>query len=337
MSRKKFLLDGTKNYYKANMHCHSTFSDGKLTPEELKEAYKAQGYSILAITDHEHINSHEYLDDENFLTITSAEYAIKQFPEQSTLVNFDMKVCHLNLYAKKQDTNTVCYNSVLDHFSKGERREKLAKLEEYERVYGKDGINEIIKIANENGFFVCYNHPRWSLENYGDYAGYEGLWGVEIYNNSVNEGGIYDYDINVVDDFLRDGKRVFVCAGDDNHNAGKSTHKSFGAFVMVNAEKLEYDTIIDALLKGNSYASTGPLIDELYVEDNKVHIKCSKAKRITYSTHGRRSACLRPNGEDGYITEGEFEIRDKDIYFRIDVIDEYGKRANTQAYYINEL
>jgi len=334
---KKVLLDSNKNFYKANMHCHSTYSDGNLTPEELKEAYMAQGYSVLAITDHEHINSHEYLDDENFLTITSAEYSIKQFPEQSTLKNFDMKVCHLNFYAKEQNnTNTICYNSVLDHFSKGEAREKLKDLPEYERVYGHEGISELIRIANENGFFVSYNHPRWSLENYGDYCGYEGLWGVEIYNTSVNEGGIYDYDINVLDDFLRDGKRMFACAGDDNHNAGKSTVKSFGAFTMINAEKLQYDCIIDALLTGNFYASTGPEIKELYVEDNKVHIKCSNAKRITYSTHGRRSACLRPEGDE-YLTEGVFEIREMDKYFRLDVIDEFGKRANTQAYFINEL
>ena len=39
--------------YKANLHCHSTLSDGKLTPDELKAAYKENGYSVLAITDHD--------------------------------------------------------------------------------------------------------------------------------------------------------------------------------------------------------------------------------------------------------------------------------------------
>ena len=34
---KKILLDGNKNYYKANLHCHSTKSDGKMTVEEIKE------------------------------------------------------------------------------------------------------------------------------------------------------------------------------------------------------------------------------------------------------------------------------------------------------------
>ena len=162
----KILLDKNKNYYKGNMHCHSNLSDGKLTPFELKEKYKSNGYNFLAITDHEFVKSHSYLDDEDFLTITSSEYAIKEFPNQSTLVNFNMKVCHLNIYAKKQDNEySVCYNSVLDHYSKGEHRENINRdKDEYQRVYGKDGINELIRIINEAGFFGAYNHPRRSLQ-----------------------------------------------------------------------------------------------------------------------------------------------------------------------------
>ena len=33
---KKILLDESLNPYRANLHCHSTISDGKKTPEELK-------------------------------------------------------------------------------------------------------------------------------------------------------------------------------------------------------------------------------------------------------------------------------------------------------------
>ena len=35
---KQYLLPNQVNYYKANLHCHSTISDGKSTPEELVEA-----------------------------------------------------------------------------------------------------------------------------------------------------------------------------------------------------------------------------------------------------------------------------------------------------------
>ena len=332
---KKILLDKNKNFYKGNMHCHSTNSDGKKTPEELKEIFKKHGYSFLAITDHEHLIDYSYLNDEDFITITSAEYAIKEFPKQSTMVNQKMKVCHLNFYAKDpKNVNNVCYNAVYDHFSKGELKEAIVKPEtDYERVYGHKGISEMIKMANENGFFVCYNHPRWSLENYGDYCGYDGLWGVEIYNTSCNCLGLYEYDINVFDDFLRDGKKIFASCGDDNHNKRVGDHCV--AFVQVNADSLTYDNIINALLKGDFYSSTGPEIYSLYVEDNKVYIECSDAKAITISTEGRRSN--RVLAENGKLTSAEFEILDSDGYFRIDVIDKEGNRANTQAYFIENL
>ena len=40
---------------------------------------------------------------------------------------------------------------------------------------------------------------------------------------------------------------------------------------------------------------------------------------------------------DDYLTEATFKINENDIYFSIDVMDENGKRANSQAYYLDEL
>lgn len=53
LEMKKYLLPETGNFYKANLHCHSTVSDGELTVEEIKKIYTEQGYSIVAYTDHE--------------------------------------------------------------------------------------------------------------------------------------------------------------------------------------------------------------------------------------------------------------------------------------------
>ena len=40
----EFILPGAPQF-KANLHCHSNLSDGRLTPEELVRAYRGQGYS----------------------------------------------------------------------------------------------------------------------------------------------------------------------------------------------------------------------------------------------------------------------------------------------------
>lgn len=326
----KILFGENKNFYKGNMHCHSTLSDGKYTPSELKELYKGAGYSFLCITDHEVLYDNSYLNDENFVAITSTEYAIKEFPEQSTLKNYKMKVCHLNVYAKEaKNVNNFHYSKVADHYSEDKTAEEmLRKYGDHERVYSKEAINSIIKQANENGFFVCYNHPRWSLENYNDYSGFEGLWGVEIFNTSCEVAGLYEYNINVFDDFLRDGKKVFASSGDDNHNTFED---SFGTFVMVNADSLSYENIISGLLGGNFYTSTGPEIFRISIKDNKATIKTSEAKQISMSSAGRYSkSCIAKDGES--INEAVFELRDDLGYIRFDVVDKFGKRANSQSF-----
>ena len=64
---KKYLLPRLGKFYKANMHTHTTVSDGKLSPAEAKEAFKSKGYSIVAFTDHEVMVPHPELRDEDFL------------------------------------------------------------------------------------------------------------------------------------------------------------------------------------------------------------------------------------------------------------------------------
>tara|TARA_B100000212_G_C27137670_1_gene431954 strand:+ start:15 stop:662 length:648 start_codon:yes stop_codon:yes gene_type:complete len=50
-----------------NFHCHTTFSDGSLTPEKLLyEAYKNK-IQYLSITDHHTVNAHKYIYENNLL------------------------------------------------------------------------------------------------------------------------------------------------------------------------------------------------------------------------------------------------------------------------------
>ena len=72
----KHLISNEGKFYKAALHCHSTVSDGKLTPEELKNEYMRRGYSIVAYTDHDIMIPHPELLSEGFLPITAMEIAI---------------------------------------------------------------------------------------------------------------------------------------------------------------------------------------------------------------------------------------------------------------------
>lgn len=336
----KALLGNRKNFYKANLHCHSKYSDGRLSVEELKEEYKKRGYSIIAFTDHEHLIDNSHLNDDEFLAITSCEIAIKEDANLSTLKKFDMRVCHLNFYAlDPHNTVTPCYSVLYDKkYITDEIRDLIRYDTDYERNYSVSDINKMIQIANENGFLVTYNHPSWSLENATHYLGYENLFAVEIYNTGCVKTGIID-DEFAFDDLLRAGKKIYCTACDDNHNShdlSSPENDSFGGWVCINADNLEYNEIMNALKNGDFYASTGPQITSLIYDNDTVRIETSPCSKISLVTDSRRAKSVFAR-ENSSISSAEFTLHDNDKYFRIRVEDSAGKKAYTQAYYKNEL
>jgi predicted metal-dependent phosphoesterase TrpH len=68
---RKGTLSGKGNFYKGNLHCHSTNSDGKLSVDELVTMYRNQGYHFLCLSEHDkytRIIDQEY-SDENFILL----------------------------------------------------------------------------------------------------------------------------------------------------------------------------------------------------------------------------------------------------------------------------
>lgn len=331
--RKKsmYLLDPNKSFYKANLHCHSTKSDGRATLDEIKAAYQKRGYSVVAFTDHDALYVNSHLTDENFVAITSTELAIKEDASTSTLVSHRMKCAHLNFYALDEKNDiTPCYSSAYD-------KKKLPEVRyegEYQRVYSPKCVNEMIKTGHEKGFLVSLNHPSWSLQDSSDYLAYEGLDFLEIYNTGCVRAGHAD-DESVLDIMALNGKKVFCTAADDNHNGAGfegPESDSFGGFVMINSEKLEYNSVMTALKNGNFYASSGPNIYSLEREGNTVKISCSRAERVFLATDSRlRRHLAAPVGEA--VTEASFELPEGVYFlFRLIVEDASGKKAYTQFY-----
>lgn len=198
---KRWLLPEEGSFYKANLHCHSTYSDGQLTPEELKKAYKSQGYAVLAITDHEAIFDHSYLNDDEFLTIPGYEREINDESHYEDRYEWaSMRTTHLCLYPKdKNNINAICFNPDFTHnkFRWLHNPELKAKVkyigEPYVPVPTVECINHIIEEANKNGFLVTFNHPEWSQQPYEVFSQYMGMFAMEIYNTSSERGGFNEY------------------------------------------------------------------------------------------------------------------------------------------------
>lgn len=335
---KRYLLPETGNFYKANLHSHSTVSDGTLSPAEMKALYKSRGYAVLACTDHELLVPHHELTDESFLMLTGFELGF----DESWRSNFlHARVCDLCMIALDPANDVQpCY-----HRTKyiSDKKRALLKYDEnepdFEREYNPDCINEAIRICREKGFFVTYNHPHWSLERHEQYEKYTGMHAMEICNYSSFIDGYAEYNGEIYDDLLRQDKRIFVLGTDDNHNRRDPDCRmwdSFGAFTMIKAEKLEYRCITDALLKGHFYASQGPEICGLWLEDDILHVECSPADKVTCTVAQRR--CMSRYGENGEpATHVTFELKPDDVYFRVTVTDERGLHADTNAYFTDEV
>ena len=302
----------------------------------MKEMYQNQGYAIVAFTDHDVLVPHPELADDDFLPLNGYEIEINDETRQYT-DQLKVKTCHICLIALEPNNyKQVCFHRTKYLFCNAVNYADKIQFDEnepdYERHYSHEGINDIIKKGRDNGFFVTYNHPAWSLENYNDYMGYNNMHAMEIFNSDSSAAGHCDYNEKEYDDMLRGGKRIFCIAVDDNHGLVSC----FGGFTMIKAEKLNYKTVTTALLNGDFYASQGPEINGLWFEDGKIHITCSDVRRIILNTDSRHVGIVRAE-EGKTVNEATFKVHKNDIYVRITVEDEKGKRANTNAYFADEL
>lgn len=337
---KKILLDENDNCYKANLHCHTNVSDGKHSPEKIKEMYKGQGYSIVAYTDHDIMIPHDDLNDDEFLALHGYEM---EFTGE-TKKDLSHPTCHMCLIQRDPNNlKQVCWHRekyvTLGNASKYKDQIIFDENEpDYERDHTPEVISKAMQLGRENGFFVTYNHPTWSMENYQDYMNFHGMHAMEMCNYSCYLDGHEEYNARVYDDMLRGGERIYCISADDNHNwcpdEGPELD-SYGAFTVIFAKELTYKAIMDALFEGKFYASQGPKIYSLTCEDDKIHIKCSPARRIYLSTNGRRLQWRY--SYDTLLEEAVFDIPKDNTYFRITVEDTHGMHANTNAYFLDEL
>lgn len=340
---RQYLLPESGRFFKVNMHSHSVCSDGKQTPEEIKAAYLEKGYSAVAFTEHEMMLDFSELTDEHFVAITSYEYAVNS--KESPLPAFyegaphcfdHTETAHFNFYSKDpHDTRMVCFHPkyVWGNAKNYLDQAKYVGEPEYRRVYSAEKLNEVIRAARDRGMLVVYNHPNWSLNNYAMYSQLEGLSGFEIINGSANRGSDMDDAPHVYAELARAGKRMICVAGDDNHSING---RGLG-WTMVKADRLSYETLMDGIEKGNCYASNGPEIYDLYVEDGKVHITTSEAVGIRLYTAGRRIGCALAGADGTPVTSAVFALKPEDYFFRIAVKDAAGNHAYTRYYYFDEL
>ena len=329
-NHKRLFPRGAKAY-KANLNCHTNISDGEFSPEEVKELYKREGYSIVAFSDREVMIPHKDLADGDFLPLTACEYAVD---------TEDGKNLHFNVIALDEDNDLQpLWHREKYIYPHSEPSRGLVRFDESEPDYERDsslnGISDMMQKCRDKGFFVTLNHPTLSGLNYNDYTALSGMDAFEIMNYSSILSGVNEYNENMYSDILRLGKMPFCIAADENKNTqpvGSRRSDSCGAYTVILADSLDYKSIANALKNGHFYSSEGPEIYDVWYRSHVIYVRCSPCDKIIFETAKGRVVRFAEDGVD-LTGEGICCLVEPDHKFvRITVVDKYGRKAYTNAY-----
>jgi len=298
--------DAPGTWLRCNFHAHSTIhnpdasSDDMFTPEELAVLYREEGYDVLCLTD----------EVDKLLPI------VESISDDKLLVLPGAEMGPLSPPSDHSRFHIlgINMNKPIQH------RELLPGL----------AIREI----NEQGAVAVLAHPAWGGHHINEMLGVEGYIGIEVYNylSQRSAKGFSDQIWNQIID-LRG--LVWGFASDDIH----SRAGAFGGWVWLKAEEKTPEAIVDALRRGQFYASQGPKIMKFDLEvitaEKKngqkydawnVSAETSPAKLINFVTNGDWGRWApAPEGET--ITAAERILPRPARWVRLEVIDENHKTA----------
>lgn len=298
----------TGRWYKGNLHCHSTQSDGKKNPLEVVQWYERHGYDFLSITDHNRVTVPETLGESPILTIPGAEINCQRGNVEYHLIGIGIDDMPIAPFKDPQET--------------------------IDAINGAGGVSIIA-------------HPYWHDLLTEDLLSLNGYSGIEIFNTNCWEEIQKGHSLSHWDSLIRRGPKIWGVASDDAH----WKYPDYGGgWIVLKAENLDRSSIIQSLILGNYYSSSGPEIYDMQIEGNSLHIACSPARSIyvngqyhfspiskniwdSYKGDDGCSELIIPNGKFEPMTEVSFELDPRQEILRIEVVDIYGRSAWSNPYF----
>lgn len=304
-------------WYKGNLHTHTFWSDGDDFPEQVTQWYVDNGYAFLAISDHNTIADSErwlaipvshsrfatferYLEDspEGWVeweqgtdTVrvrlkTWEEYSARfQDPGRFLMMRaeevsdgFEGKPIHVNAtniaeYVEPQHGESVVevmQNNVNAILEQGERLQRRVMPHiNHPNFIWAIRADELAMVDGERFFEVFNGHPL--VYNYGDSLrdGMEKMWDV----------------VNTIR--LRDGRPLMFGIGtDDSHHYQEVApgRANVGrGWVMVEADALDPDTILEAMDEGHFYASSGVTLSDVRFDGSTYRVAVEPEDGVTYT------------------------------------------------------
>ena len=311
-----FEVEG--GWLKAALHTHTARSDGDLQPDEHVRHHEWMGFDVCAITDHWTLTKEP--STSRCLVITGAELAADFGPDR------DAEILAIGLQDIPEDPG-------------GDKR-RWGPIDAYHYKTFPDLATAASYIAAQ-GAASFIAHPYWSGLTLEGLLAVPDTNGLELFNSSAErENGRGDSSF-VWDQTLEAGARLTAFATDDCHYPGFDIGD---AWTMVRAADRTEEAVVDALRHGRTYASAGPEIHDVTIDDGAVEIRCGPARSIVLASrpesgwsvradHRNRmeDADILERNDRGLIVRARFTPPVDLPYRRLIVQDEPGRRAWTNA------
>ena len=300
------FFNNTGKFFKGNLHGHSNHSDGKLSPEEVCNAYIDKGYNFISITDH-------FLEMFNY-PITLPELEIKNF----TLIP------GAELHTSKMG------NGELWHILALGLNDKLKPPNQPNFLINNksENIESLSSRLFESGAFVSLTHPEWNGMALQDTLKVKKVHAIEIYNHSCAIECDRGSGVAVLDQILNHGKEINIIATDDSHF---HINDAFGGWVMVKSDSNSKEAILEALKKGHYYSSQGPDFKNIKVQNGRLEVLCSPVEKIIVSGYGSASIYRNKSAMESAVFN--LSLLPQKKWLRVTVIDKDGNRAWTNPIY----
>ena len=302
------MTAATSHWYKGNIHTHTTESDGDADPDFVTRWYRDHGYDFLVLSDHNHRTILEHEIEDGPLMIPGEEVT-------SRILGGNVPI-HINGIGIRHVVEPTDLDDI------------VATLQV--------NVNAIINA----GGIAQLNHPNyeWAF-NHEHITQVEGASLLEIHNAhpAVNNYGAPGKPSTeeMWDRVLSAGRVIFGTATDDSHNYHDYTPDASNpgrAWVVVNAQELTVDAIVDGLATGNFYSSNGVNLNSLEIDETSIDIEIAP---------DRSAICVTTfSGRDGKTLaeiEGDtasYEINGDEGYVRATVRSSNGFHAWTQPVFV---
>lgn len=298
---------GPGRFMKGCLHTHTTRSDGRLTPEQALEVYRRSGYDFVALTDHNVFNREAYGMDADLLVLPAME---------------------IQMNPSGRDMRSQTHHFVtLARGGAGFAHDERMKNGAYEKP---EDVQAFIDRLRDAGNLVMLCHPFWSKTTIADYGSFTGLFAMEVFNTGCHYEDNTGLSYVQWDEMLRSGVRLFAAAVDDAH----CLENVNGGWVQVYAAERSQKAVVDALEQGRFYASTGPEIHSLTLEDRELTVRCSPCRRIFCLTDRIGGPRAIPQ-TSGALMEARFAVPDKARYVRVECVADENRIAWSQPIWLD--